>query len=667
MRLNTMITLGASAAFGLMAVVLARGWINGAVENEFRDTRPETTAQHAPAASTRPVLVANTNLQFGDVITEDDLARVDFPEAAIPFESFENVSDILGYDSAAAVNIIALTSIRKNEPILPHKISGPNGKGSLSARIRTGYRAASIRVDAVTGVSGFIVPGDIVDVIYTATPNASPLSSLSATAEVYRSDIILQSVQVLGIDQNQSDETSQADLAKTVTLEVNHNQAQLLLSAAAVTPATAETWVDKQSQTERVSAAVVKDDMVILRTQKAFKEIRVANAKIADVVVLSDRSFQVLGKAGGKTNVMLYDAQRRLIDIVDVNVGFDIAGLKKSLFETFPNERVEVRNLAGGLYLSGDVSTDAVYKRAEKIAQAFAPDRVTNGLDVKDSHQVMLQVRFVEASRDAIKELGINVLSQRNQGPSAGIDAGDFSVSAGSTLANAAIDGILGGGIGAAALDIQIQALEDKGVIRTLAEPNLVSMSGETASFLAGGEFPIPVPSGLGQIGIEYRKFGVGLAFTPTVLDDGVINLKVAPEVSQLDLASAVNIAGVSVPGLRVRRANTTIELRNSQSFAIAGLLQTTSSNDRNQVPWLSDVPILGSLFSSTRYQESETELVIIVTPYLAQPVSDISQLATPLDYLTKPSDFETFANGRLEGPELDPPTLSGSYGHAIQ
>ena len=443
--------------------------------------------------------------------------------------------------------------------------------------------------------------------------------------------------------------------------------AALLLSAAAVTPATAETWVDKQSQTERVSAAVVKDDMVILRTQKAFKEIRVANAKIADVVVLSDRSFQVLGKAGGKTNVMLYDAQRRLIDIVDVNVGFDIAGLKKSLFETFPNERVEVRNLAGGLYLSGDVSTDAVYKRAEKIAQAFAPDRVTNGLDVKDSHQVMLQVRFVEASRDAIKELGINVLSQRNQGPSAGIDAGDFSVSAGSTLANAAIDGILGGGIGAAALDIQIQALEDKGVIRTLAEPNLVSMSGETASFLAGGEFPIPVPSGLGQIGIEYRKFGVGLAFTPTVLDDGVINLKVAPEVSQLDLASAVNIAGVSVPGLRVRRANTTIELRNSQSFAIAGLLQTTSSNDRNQVPWLSDVPILGSLFSSTRYQESETELVIIVTPYLAQPVSDISQLATPLDYLTKPSDFETFANGRLEGPELDPPTLSGSYGHAIQ
>lgn len=432
-------------------------------------------------------------------------------------------------------------------------------------------------------------------------------------------------------------------------------------------PASAGAWVDRQNATQRVSTQVVKDDMVVLRTDKAFKEIRVANAQIADVVVLSDRSFQVLGKAGGKTNVMLYDAQSRLVDIIDINVEFDIASLKKTLFETFPQERVEVRNLAGGIYLSGDVSTDAVYKHAEKIAQAFAPDRVTNGLDVKDSHQVMLHVRFVEASRDVIKELGINVLSQRNQGPTTGLNPGDFNLSAGSQIANAALDGVLGGGIGAAALDIQIQALEDKGVIRTLAEPNLVSMSGQTASFLAGGEFPIPVPSGLGQIGIEYRKFGVGLAFTPTVLDDGIINLKVAPEVSQLDAASAVNIAGVTVPGLRVRRANTTIELRNSQSFAIAGLLQTTSSNNRNQVPWLSDIPILGSLFSSTRYQESETELVIIVTPYLAQPVSDISLLSTPLDHLTKPSDFDAFANGRLEGPALETPTLSGSYGHAIQ
>jgi len=221
MRLNTMITLGASAAFGLMAVFLARSWINGAVENEFRDTRPETTLI-TPEIQTIPVIVANVDLSFGDTLTEDNVRIVQFPDDIIPYESFENFEDLFGPDAADTPSTIALTSIRRNEPVLPHKISGPNGKGSLSARIRPGYRAASIRVDAVTGVSGFIVPGDLVDVIYTATPAADD------TADIYRSDIILQSVQVLGIDQNLSDETSEARLAKTVTLEVNHEEAQRL-------------------------------------------------------------------------------------------------------------------------------------------------------------------------------------------------------------------------------------------------------------------------------------------------------------------------------------------------------------------------------------------------------------------------------------------------------
>ena len=261
--------------------------------------------------------------------------------------------------------------------------------------------------------------------------------------------------------------------------------------------------------------------------------------------------------------------------------------MKKTLFETFPKENVEVRPLAGGIYLSGDVSSEAVADRAVSIAEAYAPSRVTSGLAVHDSHQVMLEVRFVEASRDAVKQLGINILSSRGTGDLV-FNPGDFSVSgSGGILPNSALSAVLGGGIGSAALDVRIDALEEEGIIRTLAEPNLVSMSGETASFLAGGEFPIPVPTGLGEIGIEYRKFGVGLAFTPTVLDDGVINLKVAPEVSQLDTTNSVNIGGVSVPGLRVRRANTTIELRNSQSFAIAGLLQNETVNAREDVPWL--------------------------------------------------------------------------------
>lgn len=436
------------------------------------------------------------------------------------------------------------------------------------------------------------------------------------------------------------------------------NTVCLALTAAAmiVAPASAKSWVDNSSAKKRVAAKVVKDDMVLMRTESAFKEVRVANAEIADVVVLTDKSFQVMGKARGKTNVMLYDAEKRLVDIVDVTVGFDMAGLKKSLFETFPNDKIEVRNMAGGVYLSGNVSTDSVARQAEKIAQAYAPDRVTNGLSIKDSHQVMLEVRFVEATRDAVKELGIGLLTQR---------AGDFAFQSGSSLANPVLSGVLRNTFGRTTLDTSIEALEEKGVIRTLAEPNLVSMSGETASFLAGGEFPIPVQADQGRITIEFRQFGVGLAFTPTVLDDGIINLKVAPEVSQLDNTNSVRVGDIQVPALRVRRANTTIELRNSQSFAIAGLLQNESSNRKAQTPWIGDIPVLGSLFRSTRYQKAETELVIIVTPRLVQPASDISELASPLDRLSLPSDAESFLGGALEGPVAQQGGLSGNYGYA--
>lgn len=431
--------------------------------------------------------------------------------------------------------------------------------------------------------------------------------------------------------------------------------------------AAATSWVDHDITKDRTNTSVLKNDTILMRTEKAFKEIRVSNTAVADVVVLTDKSFQVMGKKGGKTNVMLYDEERQLIDIVDVTVGHDLSALKKTFFETFPRERIEVRPLADGVYLSGEVTTESVAKKAEKIAQAFAPNNVTNGLSVKDSHQVMLEVRFIEASRTTIKELGIGLLTSQQSGLLP--DPGDFIAQTGLTTNNPVISGLLRGGVGSAVLDARIEALEDKGLIRTLAEPNLVAMSGETASFLAGGEIPIPVPGEFGQIAIEYRKFGVGLAFSPTVLDEEIINLKVAPEVSQLDPTTAVRISEVSVPGIRVRRANTTIELRNGQSFAIAGLLQSESSNNRSQVPWLGDIPILGTLFSSTRFQEKETELVIMVTPHLAQPVSDRRQLATPLDNIKLPSDFEAFAAGQLEGGKspLALSDLSGDYGTVLE
>ncbi len=434
----------------------------------------------------------------------------------------------------------------------------------------------------------------------------------------------------------------------------------LLLTSACVfsAPASAKSWIETAPSGERTQADVTTGAPVVMRTDAAFSDIMVADANVADVVVLTDRSFHLMGKTSGKTNIMLYDTQKRLIDIVDVNVGYDVAALKKSLFETFPGERIEVRPMAGGVYLSGKVSGMPVAERAVKIAQRFAPNDVTNGLIIKDSHQVLLEVRFVEASREAVKGLGIGLLVGSPDGtistnPSVGTGGGF-----GQALVNAAS--------GIYSIDVAIDALEEKGIVRTLAEPNLVAMSGETASFLAGGEFPVPVPGDNGQVGIQFRQFGVGLAFTPTVLDDGIINLKVSPEVSQLDYSRTVAINGTEVPALTVRRADTTVELRNDQSFAIAGLLQNTSSDSKAQVPWLGDVPILGSLFRSSRYTKNETELVILITPRLVAPASDISDLATPLDNLSTPSDGSKFLLGALEGPAVTG-GLSGTYGHSFQ
>ncbi len=409
--------------------------------------------------------------------------------------------------------------------------------------------------------------------------------------------------------------------------------------------ANAKSWVEASTETKSVSAQVLKDGNITLRSDEAFSEVRVADTKIADVVILTNRAFHINGKARGKTSVMIYDNKKRLLDVINVEVNLDIQGLKKSLYETFPKERIEVRRMAGKIYLSGDVSTSRIAEQASKIAAAYAgtEDDVTSGLVVRDSHQVMLEVRFVEATRSAIKELGVGLLVQQ---------AGKFSFASGvGALGNSsALSAILQDSFGPTNVDVRIDALEEKGVIRTLAEPNLVSMSGETASFLAGGEFPIPVAGQNGQITITYRQFGVGLSFTPTVLDDGIINLKVSPEVSQLDPTNSVRVAGVEVPSLSISRATTTVELRNSQSFAIAGLLQNTSTNRASQVPWLGDVPILGSLFRSTRYKNNETELVIIITPRLVQPVSDISELATPLDGYTNPSEFDFFLGGSIDG-----------------
>jgi pilus assembly protein CpaC len=337
--------------------------------------------------------------------------------------------------------------------------------------------------------------------------------------------------------------------------------------------------------------------------------------------------------------------------------------------------------------LSGNGGDSQTVERAMSVAAGLAPAGVVNALKVTTPQQVMLKVRFVEATRTAARNLGVRWEFFKRRGNLAGVvgtqtGTSKFNINNTpfvlNTNGNGSVLDVVGGAAGvgspfatiitqivnnsSAKLDVVLSALEEQNVIRKLAEPNLIAMSGETADFLAGGEFPVPVVSpgngGLSTVTITYKEFGVKLSFTPTVLARGVISLKLVPEVSQLDFANAVSISGTTIPSLTTRRARTTVELRDGQSFAIAGLLQADSTRGQDQVPWLGSVPVLGALFRSAAYQANETELVVLVTPYLVKPVppgKKDPQLKTPLDSSLAGNDLDFFLNGQPEVPKTPP------------
>lgn len=389
----------------------------------------------------------------------------------------------------------------------------------------------------------------------------------------------------------------------------------------------------------------------ILKVDRAFKDILVGNPKIADVLPLTNRTLYILGKELGTTSLSIYGADKSLLAIVDLVVTYNVDGLKAKIFELFPDEKVEVRTVNDAIVLSGAMSSGARLQSVVDLAERFAPGKVTNMMTLTGSQQVMLAVRFAEVKRTAFKELGINLNVLVRSGaatfsllsglPVLGALPGAGFLNGGTTLAGTAYNGDFTG---------LLDALEQKGVVKTLAEPNLIALSGDTASFLAGGEFPIPVAqntSGGGStITIEFKEFGVSLAFTPTVLSDGLISLDVAPEVSAIDNTTSVQLNGLLVPGLTTRRAHTTIELRDGQAFAIAGLLQSEFKDNIDQLPFAGDVPVLGALFRSSDYLRNETELVIIVTPYLVKPVKP-KDLRLSTDTFVPPSDAELFLMGR--------------------
>jgi pilus assembly protein CpaC len=420
----------------------------------------------------------------------------------------------------------------------------------------------------------------------------------------------------------------------------------------------------------------------VLETDVPYSRVAVGSSQIADVLPLTDRTIYVLGKTLGSTSLSIFGKDDAPLAVMDIVVTYDIQGLKGKLNELFPTEQVEIRPANESIVLSGTASSAERLSGVLAVAAQYAPGRVTNLMSVKGSQQVLLEVRFVEVQRNLTRNLGVN--------PELAVLAGDFVIALLNPIAIAETPAsVLAVGFQRSdvVLDTVIDALEAKGAAKLLAKPNLIALSGDTARFLAGGEFPIPVAQEEGAITIEFKEFGVSLAFTPTVLSDDLINLVVNPEVSQLDFSTAVvTDLGFRVPGLTTRRATTTIELRDGQSFAIAGLLQDTLTSNVDQIPWLGDVPVLGGLFRSTSYLRRETELVIIVTVHLVKP-AHLSQLASPDDYFVPPDDYELFFMGRVAGKRERPESesdqaeaaarqliqatpdggIAASYGHIIQ
>ena len=440
--------------------------------------------------------------------------------------------------------------------------------------------------------------------------------------------------------------------------------------------------VVKQGTTRTLN--VPMNRAVVVESDVPFAELSIANPGIADISSLSDRTIYVLGKSPGVTTLTLLDAAGKLITNVDVRVAADISEFKERLRQILPGEKIEVRTANDGIVLSGVVSSVSRLQRALDLAERYAPERVSNLMSVGGIQQVMLKVRFAEMQRSVSKSLSSSL--------SLG-GAGGLSVSGGTGTTNTsgAIARSLGGAtpasntntgailfgfdVGSTQVGLLLEALESKGVVRTLAEPNLVALSGQEAKFLAGGEFPIPVSQDNGSVGIEFKPFGVELAFIPRVVDKDIINLEFNAAVSAIDTSNALTLSGFNIPAFSRRETSTTIELRDGESFAVAGLLKDDFTDNNSQLPWLGDVPVLGTLFRSASYQLAQTELVIIVTAHLVTPTRG-DTLALPTDRIRPPTEKDLFLFGRTAAGTRTPKKgaagevakqdFSGSYGYVL-
>lgn len=448
-------------------------------------------------------------------------------------------------------------------------------------------------------------------------------------------------------------------------------------------PAHAETLRVVTKDTSRV-LSVPMNRAVVVESEIPFAELSIANPGIADISSLSDRSIYVLGKTPGMTTLTLFDAAGQLITNVEVRVAPDVTEFKERLGQILPGERIEVRTANDGIVLSGVVSSSQKLQKALDLAQRYAPDRVSNLMSVGGIQQVMLKVRFAEMNRTVSKSLssslavgGTDALLGTGR---ATTNPNNVNLRGGGALpssTDAAGVASVGFSLGSVQIGLLLEALESKGAVRTLAEPNLVALSGQEANFLAGGEYPVPVAQDNDTISVDFKPFGVELNFVPRVVDGDIINLQLSAAVSAIDPANGISLGGgLELDAFTRRETSTTVEMRDGESFAIAGLLQDDFTDQASQLPWIGDIPILGALFRSAEYQRSQTELVIIITAHLVTPTRG-EALALPTDRVRPPSEKDLFLFGRTassgnaprSGPasEVAKQDFSGSYGYVME
>nr|WP_245196501.1 type II and III secretion system protein family protein [Sphingomonas jejuensis] len=428
-----------------------------------------------------------------------------------------------------------------------------------------------------------------------------------------------------------------------------------------------DAFAQQRMQAPETVLSLSKGGSRLMTLDAPITDVFVANPAVADVQVRSPTQIYVFGKDAGETTVSATSRNGTVVYSSTVRVGQNVETIDQMLSLAMPEAELRATPMNGLVLLTGTVANPEDAAEAERLVTAFvgANTQVISRLRTATPQQVNLQVRIAEVSRDISRQIGVNLLSrdstggflfgiaQGNAGTITGQPGGGVSYefpqssAVGTTLAGA---GNLFGLNVLATLDLA----ENNGSVTTLANPNLTALSGETASFLAGGEIPIPLSSGLGNVSVEYKQYGVSLSFTPIVMSDGRISIRVRPEVSELTSVGSVTLNDFEIPGITTRRAETTVELGSGQSFVIGGLLSNRHNNTFNKAPGLGDIPIIGALFRSNRFQRAETELMIVVTPYLVRPVS-ANQIALPTDGYRGPTDAQRLIlgserDGRTEG-----------------